>query len=133
MLSSTAGQRCSRFLQTAAIAASKTTSSQCGVVTARRHVVGDVVRRSYTSHSQLPEEHRMVYEMCRKFAEEELKPNAGTWDKKHEFPQQAVSHLVGCSYESHTSRGHNSAACFTTLQARKRLTPSSHHIIFSLY
>jgi hypothetical protein len=32
--------------------------------------------------------------MCRKFADEELAPNAGTWDKKHVFPQQAVEHLV---------------------------------------
>jgi hypothetical protein len=36
----------------------------------------------------------MVYEMCRKFADEELAPNAGMWDKKHEFPQQAVTQLV---------------------------------------
>ena len=28
----------------------------------------------------------MIYEMCRKFADEELAPNAGEWDKKHEFP-----------------------------------------------
>jgi Acyl-CoA dehydrogenase, N-terminal domain len=50
--------------------------------------------RTYTTHAQLPEEHRMVYDMCRKFANEELAPNAGAWDKKHEFPVQAIAHLV---------------------------------------
>lgn len=50
--------------------------------------------RSYTTHGHLPEEHKMVYEMCRKFADEELAPNAGEWDKKHEFPQQAIDQLV---------------------------------------
>lgn len=49
--------------------------------------------RAYTTHSALPEEHRMVYEMCRKFADEELAPNAGTWDKEHRFPKEAVDHL----------------------------------------
>jgi len=32
----------------------------------------------------------MVYEMCKKFADEELAPNASRWDKKHEFPAEAV-------------------------------------------
>jgi butyryl-CoA dehydrogenase len=35
----------------------------------------------------------MIYEMCRKFADEELAPNAGMWDKKHQFPAEAMSHL----------------------------------------
>ena len=50
--------------------------------------------RSYTTHSHLPEEHRMIYEMCRKFADEELAPHAGEWDKKHMFPKEAVAQLV---------------------------------------
>ena len=50
--------------------------------------------RAYTSYSQLPEEHKMIYEMCRKFADEELAPNAGKWDKDHAFPTEAVSQLV---------------------------------------
>ena len=50
--------------------------------------------RKYTTYSQLPSEHQMVYEMCRKFAEEELMPNAGKWDQKHEFPTDAVDKLV---------------------------------------
>jgi alkylation response protein AidB-like acyl-CoA dehydrogenase len=49
---------------------------------------------AYTTHSQLPEEHKMVYDMCRKFADEELAPNAGEWDKKHQFPKQAIEQLV---------------------------------------
>ena len=51
-------------------------------------------KQQYTTHSQLPSEHQMVYEMCRKFADEELAPNAGEWDKKHEFPKEAVDKLV---------------------------------------
>eukprot|EP00536_Pseudo-nitzschia_multiseries_P001471 jgi/Psemu1/294406/fgenesh1_pm.19_\ len=31
--------------------------------------------------------------MCRKFADEELSPNAGEWDKKHEFPTQTIAAL----------------------------------------
>mmetsp|Transcript_10032 Transcript_10032/g.20709 ORF Transcript_10032/g.20709 Transcript_10032/m.20709 type:complete len:453 (+) Transcript_10032:105-1463(+) len=50
--------------------------------------------RNYPSHSQLPEEHAMVYEMCRKFAEEELMPHAREWDQKHEFPKDAVEKLA---------------------------------------
>jgi hypothetical protein len=50
--------------------------------------------RSITTYAQLPEEHRMVYDMCRKFADEELAPNAGTWDKQHSFPTDAVKQLV---------------------------------------
>ena len=37
---------------------------------------------------------QMIHEMCRKFADEELAPNAGEWDQKHEFPADAVSKLV---------------------------------------
>lgn len=50
--------------------------------------------RCYTSHAALPEEHRMIYDMCRKFADEELAPHAGTWDQKHEFPKAAVQAMV---------------------------------------
>lgn len=53
-----------------------------------------LLKRQYTTYSQLPEEHKMIYDMCRKFADEELAPNAGSWDKKHVFPQQAVEKLV---------------------------------------
>lgn len=50
-------------------------------------------RRSYTTHSQLPEEQRMLYEMCRRFADEEIAPNAREWDQKHSFPSK-VKDLV---------------------------------------
>lgn len=36
----------------------------------------------------------MIYDMCRKFADEELAPNAGKWDKEHSFPKDAVSQLA---------------------------------------
>jgi len=49
--------------------------------------------RAYTTHSQLPEEHQMVYDMCRKFADDEIAPNASKWDKNHEFPQEVISQL----------------------------------------
>jgi butyryl-CoA dehydrogenase len=52
-----------------------------------------IAARSITTHSQLPEEHKMIYEMCRKFADEELAPNAGKWDQNHEFPKEAVTQL----------------------------------------
>jgi len=58
-----------------------------------RGAVRATAKRSITSHSQLPEETSMVYEMCRKFADEELAPNAHQWDQKHEFPTQAVAAL----------------------------------------
>jgi len=48
----------------------------------------------YTTHSQLPEEHKMIHEMCRKFADEELAPNAGKWDREHSFPTNAVNQLA---------------------------------------
>ncbi|KAL7544738.1 hypothetical protein ACHAWF_008158 [Thalassiosira exigua] len=56
--------------------------------------VGGGRKRGYASHAQLPEEHKMVYEMCRKFADEELAPNAGEWDKEHAFPKGAVDTLA---------------------------------------
>jgi butyryl-CoA dehydrogenase len=36
----------------------------------------------------------MLYEMCRKFADEVLAPNAGKWDKTHTFPKEAIQQLV---------------------------------------
>jgi butyryl-CoA dehydrogenase len=59
-----------------------------------RRSVSRIASRSITTHSQLPEEHKMIYEMCRKFADEELAPNAGEWDKKHVFPTDAVTQLA---------------------------------------
>jgi len=61
--------------------------------------------RSYTTHSQLPEEHKMVYEMCRKFADEELAPNAGKWDKDHAFPTDAITQLAELGMMGINTRG----------------------------
>ena len=62
---------------------------------ARSHVAKTTAAtRSITSHSALPEEHMMIYEMCRRFADAELAPNAGTWDQKHEFPADAINQLA---------------------------------------
>jgi butyryl-CoA dehydrogenase len=43
---------------------------------------------------QLTEEQRQVRQLCREFAEAELKPNARRWDEKHEFPRDAVKKLA---------------------------------------
>jgi len=45
-------------------------------------------RASITTYSQLPEEHQMIYDMCRRFADEEIAPNASKWDQAHEFPDK---------------------------------------------
>jgi hypothetical protein len=62
-----------------------------------RRAVSRAAARLYTSHFALPEEHKMVYDMCRKFADEVLAPSAGEWDKKHVFPKEAVAQLVRSS------------------------------------
>jgi len=65
--------------------------------------------RQYTTHSQLPEEHQMIYEMCQNFANEELAPNAGEWDQKHAFPTEAITHMVrnGTIFNEVRADGHN--------------------------
>jgi len=42
----------------------------------------------------------MLYEMCRKFADEEIAPNAREWDQKHEFPSKVkdMVRLRGVQY-----------------------------------
>lgn len=50
-------------------------------------------QRTFLTHAQLKEEHQMIYEMCRKFADEELAPNAKKWDKDHSFPTYAIRQL----------------------------------------
>ena len=59
-----------------------------------RPAVTTMNKRSYMCHSELPEETKMLYEMIRDFANDELAPNAGKWDKNHEFPHEAVQSLV---------------------------------------
>jgi butyryl-CoA dehydrogenase len=43
---------------------------------------------------QLSEEQRQVRDLCREFAERELRPNARRWDREHEFPRAAVKQLA---------------------------------------
>ena len=42
---------------------------------------------------ELSEEQRQVRDLCREFAEKELKPNARRWDVEHTFPREAVKKL----------------------------------------
>jgi len=84
---------------TSAAAAAATSSKIHANASARHTAVGvggiqNASIRNYTSHSQLPSEHQMIYEMCRKFADEELAPNAGEWDQNHAFPTKAVDKLA---------------------------------------
>ncbi len=44
-------------------------------------------------HIELSEEQRQVRDLCRKFADEELKPNARAWDEHHRFPTEAIAKL----------------------------------------
>lgn len=50
--------------------------------------------RCITTYSQLPQEHQMIYDMCRKLADEVIAPNAKQWDKEHSFPTAAIHQLV---------------------------------------
>ena len=42
---------------------------------------------------ELSEEQRQVRDLCREFADAELKPHARRWDAEHTFPRQAVQKL----------------------------------------
>ncbi|MBN2041609.1 MAG: acyl-CoA dehydrogenase [Spirochaetes bacterium] len=42
----------------------------------------------------LSEEHQMIREMCRKFADNDLKPKAAQLDKDHEFPMEEIKKLA---------------------------------------
>ncbi|HSN14841.1 MAG TPA: acyl-CoA dehydrogenase [Anaeromyxobacteraceae bacterium] len=42
---------------------------------------------------QLTEEQRQVRDLCREFADRELRPNARRWDADHHFPKDAVRQL----------------------------------------
>jgi len=42
---------------------------------------------------QLTDEQRQVRDLCREFAEQELRPNARRWDEEHLFPAEAVKKL----------------------------------------
>ncbi|ALG66754.1 acyl-CoA dehydrogenase family protein [Beggiatoa leptomitoformis] len=42
---------------------------------------------------QLTQEQRMIREMAREFAQEQLAPYAAQWDKEHHFPKQAINEM----------------------------------------
>jgi butyryl-CoA dehydrogenase len=42
----------------------------------------------------LTEEQRQVRDLCREFADKELKPNARAWDEQHRFPKEAIAKLA---------------------------------------
>jgi len=48
------------------------------------------VTMSRRMFSELPEEHRMLKDMCADFAAKELSPYAAQWDKEHTFPVDAI-------------------------------------------
>lgn len=52
---------------------------------------GHDIVRGYLTWSSLPEEHIMLRDMCRNFADNELAPHAGEWDRNHTFPKDQVS------------------------------------------
>lgn len=52
-----------------------------------------VVSRGYTNWPFLKEEHRMIADMCKNFADTELAPVAAATDKLHQFPTEQVKKL----------------------------------------
>lgn len=54
---------------------------------------GPALLRAVSTWSDLPEEHRMIRDMARQFAEAELFPVAGDLDQKHQFPREQVAAL----------------------------------------
>lgn len=67
---------------------------------AKMHSVFRAVRLSRASapgavrsYASLSETHQMMQTMCREFADNELAPHAGEWDKGHTFPADAVKKM----------------------------------------
>lgn len=50
-------------------------------------------QRGYANWPFLKEEHLQIREMTRAFADEELAPHAGQWDREHTYPAQAIAKL----------------------------------------
>eukprot|EP01065_Artemidia_motanka_P035244 TRINITY_DN43151_c0_g1_i1.p1 TRINITY_DN43151_c0_g1~~TRINITY_DN43151_c0_g1_i1.p1 ORF type:complete len:399 (+),score=63.72 TRINITY_DN43151_c0_g1_i1:58-1254(+) len=57
----------------------------------RRSVLPVTGRRLFTT--ELASEHKQLREMCRKFAAEELAPNATAWDKAHQLPSSVIEKI----------------------------------------
>eukprot|EP01029_Cantina_marsupialis_P028807 TRINITY_DN778026_c0_g1_i1.p1 TRINITY_DN778026_c0_g1~~TRINITY_DN778026_c0_g1_i1.p1 ORF type:complete len:418 (+),score=163.16 TRINITY_DN778026_c0_g1_i1:38-1255(+) len=56
-------------------------------------VVSKHVVRGMSILAQLPEEHEMIRQMCRDYAENELMPIAGMTDKEHKYPAQQIKEM----------------------------------------
>ena len=57
-----------------------------------------LISRSKSTYSDWPflkDEHKMVLEMCKNFADTELIPIAGELDKNHTFPKAQIKKLGG--------------------------------------
>lgn len=91
MSSSTLLRQCYRRPSTATSAFVATLPMNSG---SKESVAPISTRRGITTYSQLPQEHQMVYDMCRKLADEVIAPNAKQWDKEHTFPTAAIHQLV---------------------------------------
>ena len=62
-----------------------------------KHVLRRAARpsvRCFSELASLPEEHKMIQEMCRTFADEELVPNAHKWDKTSEYPAEQMQKIA---------------------------------------
>ena len=42
----------------------------------------------------LSEEHQMIRDALRSFAQERLAPNAARWDREHHFPKEELQQMV---------------------------------------
>ena len=42
---------------------------------------------------ELTDEQREIRDLARRFADEEIAPHAGTWDREHRFPKPVFEHL----------------------------------------
>ena len=75
-------------------------------------------RRTIATDSQLSDEHKMLRDMCRTFADTELAPNAGKWDQAHAFPVQCKP-INAWRARAHTHT-HTHAHTHTHTRARAR-------------
>jgi butyryl-CoA dehydrogenase len=50
-------------------------------------------QRALSGLAQLPEEHQMLRDMCRQYANKNLAPIAGEIDRHHKYPEQQVKEL----------------------------------------
>lgn len=67
--------------------------SSSTTITKQWHRITRTTRRFYADWPYIKDEHRMVLEVCRNFANTELIPIAGKLDKEHRFPKEQVEKL----------------------------------------